>query len=107
MKQLTVNYHQDPGHGWLEVPLKTFLGVGASLAKLSGYSYCGQPGFDVIFYLEEDCDAAVFVEAAKARGVDVAFRSVYHEPECFIRELPGIPLDRMKAAMEEEGLQWA
>jgi hypothetical protein len=107
MKELTLNYHQDPGHGWVEVPLKTFLEVGASLAKLSGYSYCAQPGFNVVFYLEEDQDAGVLLDAAKERGVTVTLKPVYHEPQCFVRELPGIPLGKMKKAMEEQGLRWA
>lgn len=49
---LSLNFHTDPGHGWLEVPKKL---VPPELkAKISIYSYQD----DNNFYLEEDCDAA-------------------------------------------------
>lgn len=63
---LTVTYHQDPGHGWIEVPRAVVDALGIA-AKVSACSY--QAG-DLCF-LEEDCDAALFVAAAKAAGLQV------------------------------------
>ena len=59
--KLTLNYHQDAAHGWLEVPH----GYVQSLAiPVSGYSY--MRGNDL--YLEEDCDMSRFMAAAMAAG---------------------------------------
>ena len=49
--------HSDPGHAWLAVPFKVLSYCGLA-DKISRYSYVhGQT-----VYLEEDCDAGVFVE---------------------------------------------
>ena len=54
------NYIQDPGHGWIEVPMKeiTRLGIAKNISECS-YAKDGNA------YLEEDCDAGVFLEAKK------------------------------------------
>jgi hypothetical protein len=62
---LQLNFHTDPGHGWLEVP-RTLAVALHIIPRISHYSYRSHDG-DTL-YLEEDCDAAVFVEAAKAQG---------------------------------------
>jgi len=49
---------EDPGHAWLEVPRAELVELGI-LEKVSQYSY--QHG-DMV-YLEEDCDAGLFVDA--------------------------------------------
>jgi len=51
-------HHQDPGHGWLEVP-RAELDVLGLLPKISAYSY--QNGEQV--FLEEDRDMALFGDA--------------------------------------------
>ena len=56
-------FHSDPGHGWLEVPKSELVRLGVA-DKISTYSY--QNGGMV--YLEEDCDAGVFIEAKKAHN---------------------------------------
>ena len=75
MENKTYIFHTDPGHGWLAVPFKDLhaLGIGD---KISGYSYVkGKTA-----YLEEDCDAAVFINAYKAKfGKMFAFRESYQE----------------------------
>ena len=50
-------FHTDPGHGWLQVKAEDLEHLGIS-EKVSGYSY--RRGDDV--YLEEDCDAGLFIE---------------------------------------------
>ena len=52
-------FHTDPGHGWLEVPIKDCARIGLSLDDFSEYSY--RDGNTL--FLEEDCDMAVFIKA--------------------------------------------
>ena len=68
-----LTFWSDPGHGWLEVPT----GLAGRLVPpryFSEYSYRGPatrgPGSS--YYLEEDCDAGIFLAAAKRQGVEVA-----------------------------------
>lgn len=65
---LEVQYHQDPGHGWLEVTRAMVDRLGIA-PKISRYSYQSATGTAV--YLEEDCDAALFVRAIEASGTKV------------------------------------
>jgi len=51
--------HEDPGHGWLEVPIRELAALGIE-DKITGYSFIyGESAF-----LEEDCDLATFIRAA-------------------------------------------
>lgn len=59
-------FENDPGHGWLGVPLAELLELEIA-HKISGYSYWNVAS--EIVWLEEDCDAGRFFEAkAKAAG---------------------------------------
>ena len=51
-------FHTDPGHGWLEVPMSLLRDLGIA-DKVSSYSYMRGDSA----YLEEDCDAGLFVQA--------------------------------------------
>lgn len=64
----------DPGHGWLEVPMQLIEVLGIK-SKISAYSY--RKGD--LAYLEEDCDAAEFMQACKTQGIEVKFNEVYQE----------------------------
>jgi len=55
-------FYEDPGHGWLRVPLAELAELGIEGA-ITPYSYQDNE----FAYLEEDCDAAAFI-AAKAWG---------------------------------------
>ncbi|CAB4122771.1 hypothetical protein UFOVP33_50 [uncultured Caudovirales phage] len=83
-KTVTLNFYTDPGHGWLEVE-KTL--IRALHLQPSTYSYQR----DDMAYLEEDCDAYAFMEAAKAKGITVSIQS-HNEPmrDSFVRSLPRI-----------------
>jgi len=59
---LTYNWISDPGHAWLEVSLDEIYALNIQ-DQISRYSYIR--GERV--YLEEDCDAGIFIEALKAR----------------------------------------
>lgn len=60
-RQGTPHWVNDPGHGWLAVPAEKVRDIAG---KVSAYSYL-QNGWA---YLEEDCDAALYIEAS---GIDV------------------------------------
>lgn len=53
-----IKFHEDSGHGWLQVPKKLINQLGIA-HSISGCSY--QKGDFV--YLEEDCDMALFCKA--------------------------------------------
>jgi hypothetical protein len=53
------NFLQDPGHGWVAVPLKDLAELGLSRQDFSAYSYESKAG--TVAYLEEDCDAPKFI----------------------------------------------
>lgn len=61
-------FYTDAGHGWLAVKRNELKELGL-LSKISSYSY--EKGNTV--YLEEDCDASLFIAAKKAKGEEVAF----------------------------------
>jgi len=63
-------FHSDPGHGWLAVKLSELKMLGIE-TQISSYSYV--KGKTV--YLEEDCDAGLFIKAAKAKGFTVEVQS--------------------------------
>jgi hypothetical protein len=69
--------HIDAGHGWLAVKRKELLALGV-LHLISRSSY--QRGKTV--YLEEDCDASIFLDAMEKRGTPVDqkdFKESYQE----------------------------
>lgn len=74
-------FHQDPGHGWIEVSLEEVKRLGI---KPSRYSYQNKTSA----YLEEDCDATLFIEAKKAAGESYTFNEQHTNYDSFIRNLP-------------------
>lgn len=77
---MRVTYFQDPGHGWISVPL-TILADWE--IKPSKYSY--RDG--VNGYLEEDMDAGLFMRAARERGVPVEIVESHSDSDHWIRNL--------------------
>ena len=58
---MNYDYIQDPAHGWIVVPLAEITRL---KIKPSSYSFkSGGMG-----YLEEDCDAGLFIRAKEAAG---------------------------------------
>lgn len=83
---MNVIYHTDPGHGWLEVPLQTLKELGI-LKGMTEFSYLhGSKAF-----LEEDCDARVFMQKAKAAGIDLHVSEKHTDREHWIRNLERFP----------------
>jgi len=66
MSKATFIYHQDPGHGWLQVPRQLLVKLGIE-DKITVFSYLN----GTTVYLEEDCDMSIFIEAFKAQCPDV------------------------------------
>jgi hypothetical protein len=74
MKTRKLTFYADPAHGWLQVDRADLdtLGIGD---KISPYSY--SKGERV--YLEEDCDAGLFIETAKGNGWTINIKEMYQE----------------------------
>lgn len=81
----TFNFHADPGHGWLEVPIELVRELGIA-DKISRFSYVSRD--QKIAYLEEDCDAHRFVQAAENAGMRVTPNYMHSNRDSFIRNLP-------------------
>ena len=59
----TFTFFSDSGHAWLRVRPQDCRNVGLNIGSFSRYSY-----YDATYlYLEEDCDAAKFVNAYRER----------------------------------------
>lgn len=96
MKVLKFDFYSDPGHGWLRVKrhLVMDLGIGQRITRFSFER--GQ-----WVYLEEDCDAGVFLEALRARPGDYAFSVREHcsrQRESKIRSYARYRFDLIDAA---------
>lgn len=61
-------FSSDPGHGWLLVTLEELQDIGLSEADITPYSY-RHPESNILA-LEEDCDAATFLERWKKHHPD-------------------------------------
>lgn len=68
-------FHHDAGHGWLAVPIDFCRWLGIT-SDVSPYSYCDSS----FLYLEEDCDATLFDNAMKAKGLSYKTESLYQDP---------------------------
>ena len=80
---LSLTYFTDPGHGWLQVPVECLQRLDIA-AQITPYSYM-RGG---MAYLEEDCDAPRFLQAAKAAGWVVKCAEQNSNRDSFIRSLP-------------------
>jgi hypothetical protein len=56
---MTFKFFSDPGHGWLRVDVQSAESVGLAPGSFSRFSYRQSHWL----YLEEDCDASLFVTA--------------------------------------------
>ena len=70
----TLLFFSDPGHGWLAVE-KDYLQALGIADKISTCSY--QKGN--LAYLEEDCDAALLIDAMKAKNIEFVIQEIYQE----------------------------
>lgn len=91
---MTFRFISDPGHGWLEVRGDQLEEVGAHPLAFSSYSYQTQgktlteAGWFKTYYLEEDCDASMFLQLYEAKhGRKPEIEHVYTE-DGWVRNLP-------------------
>lgn len=82
----TFTFHTDPGHGWLEVPVPVLMQVGLAPSDFSSFSY--QQGH--MLYLEEDCDASVFIAAYEQHIGPISVKEKFSSYDSWIRRLPRI-----------------
>jgi hypothetical protein len=66
---MRLNFYEDPGHGWLAVPLPLLDRLGL-LDSISTYSYMR----GMLAHLEEDCDYSLFWVAATREGMRFTIR---------------------------------
>lgn len=76
-------FHTDPGHGWLEVS-KQDLNEFYLTDKISSFSYISDDKNTI--YLEEDCDASLFISEYRKKYGDIKYTEEYSE-DSFVREL--------------------
>lgn len=79
----TYTFHEDPGHGWLAVPVAEIVCTGLH-TKISRYSFVSRDRETA--YLEEDCDAPKFIKEIGLTREEI--RTVHSNSESFIRDLP-------------------
>lgn len=81
--------HEDPGHGWLEVPVHLSQCVGLDQHDYSGFSYMREDELQVILYLEEDLDTGMFIRAWRDfhDGESPILERKVHGDDCFVRQL--------------------
>ena len=69
-----LTFHTDPGHAWLEVPKAELVGLGID-KDISPFSYMKGP----TAYLEEDCDAGLFIDKLMEAGTSFKFYEIHKE----------------------------
>jgi hypothetical protein len=80
----------DPGHAWLSVSVGDIAKVGLSARSFSNYSYVSRDSNR--FYLEEDCDAGVYIKAyrEKFNSEPVIREGNGRADRSYVRSLPSI-----------------
>jgi hypothetical protein len=62
----TLTFIEDPGHGWLRVPLADVAALGIA-EEITPYSFIDSD----YAYLEEDCDYGTFMNACQSQNVPI------------------------------------
>lgn len=98
-------YYQDPGHGWVAVPVSLLEKLNI-VGKITAFSFWrGKTA-----YLEEDCDATTFTNAYRAAyGVDPVFIEKHSDNRSPIRSYarftysPAAQWHKIRAAAAAQG----
>jgi hypothetical protein len=69
MKTMTLDYYQDPGHGWVKIKLDKLKQLGI-MQDISYFSYTRKE----YAYLEEDCDLNKLYLACDKQGIELKLR---------------------------------
>ena len=86
MKTKNYDVYADPGHAWLKVKIAELKKLGIE-GKITAFSYVRGDHA----YLEEDCDAGVFLDALRASGVAPAFKFHHTDNRSKIRGYASFP----------------
>jgi hypothetical protein len=89
-------FHQDSGHGWLEVPAVEIRAMGLE-ERITPYSYLHHD----MAYLEEDIDAGTFLDMRKLLPKPVASQNNYMDGMCRIRDYPHYRPDNITVGKEK------
>jgi hypothetical protein len=73
-------FFQDPGHGWIEVPIAELRRLNVA-DQISPYSY--RNGH--MAYLEEDCDASAWAKAKRAAGEEFDIIELHTNKDSIVR----------------------
>lgn len=71
--EVGLTFHEDAGHGWLEVPVTLLTALGLTPGDFSECSFISKDEKNV--FLEEDCDAPKFSFHAKNEGWKVSIET--------------------------------
>lgn len=99
MNNLQLNFHSDAGHGWLKVTTHQLAELGI-YNQVSHYSYINiayandDESYDV--YLEEDCDAPLFLNALKEQGIEFTINHIDDGNNSFIRRKHRFPSQQVE-----------
>ena len=77
---MKLDFYEDPGHGWLAVPLELLDTLGL-LDQVSSYSYIRGR----FAHLEEDCDYSLFAQAMRSRNAPFTLREHHTDNRSRIR----------------------
>ena len=91
---MRLNFYEDPGHGWLAVPLPLLDRLGL-LDQISSYSYMR----GMLAHLEEDCDYSRFYAAATAAGLTFTIKTTRTDNRSRIRGYDQYTPARARAAL--------
>lgn len=73
VKEVSLKFHSDPSHGWLEVPKSMArLHLRDKYLQISSFSHMRGN----TLYLEEDCDAPLLIQAMREAGLNVKFEEL-------------------------------
>ena len=86
MKTKTYNVYADPSHAWVKVKIAELDKLGIS-KYITSFSYVRGDHA----YLEEDCDAGVFLSALKERGIEPKFKFHHTDNRSKIRGYASFP----------------
>lgn len=80
MKRMTLDFYQDPGHGWVKIHLDKLKALGID-KDISYFSYTRKS----YAYLEEDGDLSILIKACEDQGIVLKFREHNSDRDSKIR----------------------
>ncbi len=95
---MVLNFYEDPGHGWLAVPLALLARLDL-LDKVSSYSYMRGR----LAHLEEDCDYSLFALAMRDAGLSFTVRERRTDNRSRVRGYQSFSAARARAQLSGTG----